>query len=99
MRVVEEQTKGTFARAMLAHVFDEFAAVPFVDDDQVRAVHRLVEIERFIVKTTFEQWIRSTEFLDRRGTMLRDQVGATPGLPRLVNDHLVSARDQLTRNA
>ena len=90
---MKEQTIRTFARPMLTQIFDQLAAVPFVGDHQVRAVKRCVEIERFIIKTTFERWIGSTEFLEWRRTMLGDEVGPTPGVPRFVNDDLVSARD------
>src|SRR5438045_7998088 len=77
---------------------DQSVVIPLMNEHQVRVPQRLVQVQpRQIVADTFQLRVSTIEVADRPLTVVGEQTLEAPGIPRLVDLHLVAARDQLGR--
>lgn len=100
MRIMEEKPISPGARPMLTDPPDQVVAVPLMDQDQIGAIERPVEIEgRRIIQRASKLRERGMEPIDRRPPLLRDQTPKAPPVGRLINKNLMTAREELARDS
>ncbi|MBX9460955.1 MAG: hypothetical protein KL785_07555 [Brevundimonas sp.] len=96
--VVEQQGEAAAALAGAPDGGDERRLVPLVNDDQIGAVQRLLQL-RLVETPAGQVRIGPPVRLQPGLAVVGDQVGAAPGVARLVHGHVVTPRDQVAQHA
>src|SRR5713226_5105672 len=100
MGVVEEQTIAAGLLTVLSDFLDEPRGIPFVDDDHVGAIERVVKIQRSgIVTNATQVRVARMEIPERLLALFRNQMGVAPAVVRLVHGYVVATREQFRNHA
>src|SRR5690606_13860309 len=84
VRVVEEELVTAPSPTMLADPPYELAVGPLMDDHEIRARERLVEVGAVLgIELARKPWIRAPEAFDRRRAVGLDEILAAPSMLRL----------------
>jgi hypothetical protein len=99
MSIVKEQ--GVLVpMPMRADAPHQIVFVPFVDEHQIGAVQRVVQVERRqVVRSTPQLRIDLMKRALRRRAVFGLQMPQTPAVARLENAHIISARQQFADDA
>ncbi|MGY4333998.1 hypothetical protein ACVWWG_008415 [Bradyrhizobium sp. LB7.2] len=92
MGVVEQQREGSAMRPPVADVCDQIRRIPFVDDDEIGAVERLIQIEAGVIAADADAGKQHRNVLHGLTATLADRVQSAPAVDRLEHDDLMTER-------
>ncbi|MGY3512927.1 hypothetical protein ACVIQY_005902 [Bradyrhizobium sp. USDA 3051] len=92
MGVVEQQREGRAVSPSRSDVCDQIRRIPFVDDDEIGAVQRLIEIKGGVVAADADAGKQRWNILHRLTATLADRIQSAPAVDRLEHDDLMPER-------
>ena len=98
--VVKKEFVAAGFGPVFANPSNEFWIIPLVDDHDIGIAQRAIEIQSLeVVADRMQKRETVFEFANGPTAVLRNEVGQTPAVTRLVDGNIVTAFEQFRRNA